>query len=151
MNRTLLLLKPDGVKLELMQSIVSEMQGRGLWLVESGEIYLNESVIRNLYKKYQNAWFFRELINYLSEDVSILSVWEGDNAQEIAAEIKGSSYDGTGVRGKWSSCELENYEGKRILLKNILHVSDPENFDVEYALLHTLLINDDTSSSNGTI
>lgn len=145
MDRTLLLLKPDGVNLGLMDEITELMEQEGLILRDFAHINMKEETVRALYNKYTEAWFFDQLLNYLSEDVSILSVWEGPNAVEVANEIKGSSYQKTGLRGRWSSCELENTEGEKILLRNVLHVSDPENFETEYALLQSLIINNEST------
>jgi nucleoside diphosphate kinase len=139
-DRALLLLKPDCVDMELVDRIVVEMETKGGRLVDYGMIKFDKNSIEKLYSRYIDAWFFPELVDYLLEAPSVLTVWEGENIYEIALELKGDSYSKEGYRGRYSSYLLEREEKDPILLKNVMHVSDIEDFDFEYELLSSLKV-----------
>jgi nucleoside diphosphate kinase len=139
-DQALLLLKPDCVNMELVDQVVAEMESRGGRLKDYGVIEFDKDSIEMLYSKYTDAWFFPELVDYLLEAPCVVTVWEGKNIHEIALELRGNSYSKEGFRGKYSSCPIEREEGDPILLKNVMHVSDVEDFEYEYELLNSLKV-----------
>lgn len=139
-DRALLLLKPDCVDMGLVDEIIDEIGSRGGRLVDCGIIEFDKETIEKLYSKYTDAWFFPNLVDYLLEAPCVLTVWEGEDIHEIALELRGNSYSKEGYRGRYSSCSLEREEGEHILLKNVMHVSNIEDFDYEYELLNSLKV-----------
>lgn len=139
----LVVLKPDCIKLGLEKKIVTLLTERGLNLLHIAEIQFTEESIRKLYQKYEDAWFFPHILEYLQEDKSILTVWEGENCNEICQELKGNSYRKTGIRGEWASCEIVSENGETSLLKNVMHVTDAEDFDKEYEILSNIIIEEE--------
>lgn len=135
-ERVLVLLKPDGVELGLRVALVSGLTAQSLVLREEWSLDLDEETVRRLYSKYQSAWFFPMVVEFLTSGPSLVTVWEGPNAIEKAKRVRGSSYDGTGFRGRWSSVELIGPDGRTVLLKNVLHVSDQGCVEHEYGLLN---------------
>ncbi|MFZ5424911.1 MAG: nucleoside-diphosphate kinase [Patescibacteria group bacterium] len=135
MSKALIMLKPDGVGLHLDVELEDLLRVSGLRVVERKKVRLTEQTIRKLYGKYQERWFFDELIVYLTSDNCLLYICEGKDAFRKVKEICGNSYDGTGIRGKYSSHRLEDPSGRVVLMKNVVHVSDSCDFNREYELL----------------
>lgn len=135
-ERVIVLLKPDGVELNLRATLVGELAAQSLVLEEEWALYLDEETVRRLYSKYQGVWFFSTVVGFLTSGPSLVMVWAGPNAIEKAKKVRGSSYDRSGLRGRWSSTELISPEGQTFLLKNVVHVSDRGCVEYEYGLLN---------------
>lgn len=135
-ERVIVVLKPDGVALGLRSTLIKELSTQSLVLEEEWFIRFDERVVRRLYHSYQDAWFFSAVVDFLSSGSSLVMVWSGLNAVEKIRKVRGSSYNGTGLRGSWSSTKLVGPDGQTIFLKNVIHVSDQGCFQYEYSLLN---------------
>jgi nucleoside-diphosphate kinase len=140
MEKTIVMLKPDGLALSLGDTMIERLCEKDLHLLSADLVMLTDEAIRKLYKKYVNQWFFPYILDYLQEGPCLLTVWEGEDCYEKCREVKGNSYKGTGMRGEWSSCEVTSEEGETSYIKNVLHVSDPEDFEREYEILSNFII-----------
>jgi nucleoside diphosphate kinase len=140
MDKAIILLKPDCIQLGLQDELFNRLFDQNLKLVVLHKVLFTEEAIREFYYKYENHWFFPYIIDYLREDYCIFSVWEGDEIHEKCAEIKGNSYKRTGIRGEWASSEIYSEKGEKSYIKNVLHVSDPEDFEREYEILSEIII-----------
>ena len=139
-EKVLIFLKPDGVVLALRMELVGLLLQEGLSILEERVFQLDEDVVRILYASYQSAWFFDQLVDYLTSGRSQLFICEGIDANAKVRRIRGNSYDGSGLRGKYSSYPVPSLDGRLVLLKNVMHVSDPGNFQREYKLLGTQVV-----------
>ena len=103
MERTLFLVKPDGLQRGLVGEIISRLEGRGLKLVAMKLMRMEEDQARQHYGEHVDRPFFPGLVEFITSGPLVAMVWEADNAVEIVRGTIGgtdpvSSAPGT-IRG----------------------------------------------------
>ncbi|MCH8107298.1 MAG: nucleoside-diphosphate kinase [Chloroflexi bacterium] len=103
MERTLFLVKPDGLQRGLVGEIISRLEGRGLKLVAMKLMRMEEDQARRHYGEHVDRPFFPGLVEFITSGPLVAMVWEADNAVEIVRGTIGgtdpvSSAPGT-IRG----------------------------------------------------
>ena len=103
MERTLFLVKPDGLQRGLAGEIISRLERRGLKLVAMKLMRMEEEQARRHYGEHVNQPFFPGLVEFITSAPLVAMVWEGDHAVEVVRKAMGetdpvSSAPGT-IRG----------------------------------------------------
>lgn len=83
MERTLFLVKPDGIQRGLVGEIISRLEGRGLKLVAMKLMRMEQDQARQHYGEHVNRPFFPGLVDFITSGPLAAMVWEADNAVEI--------------------------------------------------------------------
>lgn len=128
MERTLVLIKPDGVQRGLVGEIVSRFEKKGLKMAGCKMISLDEAILREHYAHIADKPFFPGVANFMKSSPVIAMVWEGLECVEavrlITGVTKGRTADAGTIRGDFAmsvSC-------------NVIHTSDTvENAEKEVA------------------
>ncbi|ELA42036.1 uncharacterized protein VICG_00883 [Vittaforma corneae ATCC 50505] len=130
MERTFVIVKPDGVKKRLVGEIISRFEKKGLYLVQAKVLIPTEDILREHYAALKHkVEIFNELIEYMQTGQVVAMVWEGDNAVKIVRDLIGVTNPlqaaiGT-IRGDYGL-----YIGK-----NVIHGTDEvENVEREVEL-----------------
>lgn len=129
MERTLILVKPDGVQRGLIGEIVGRFERRGLKLVGMKFMQVSQELAEKHYAVHQGRPFYNGLIEYITSAPVVAMVWEGNNAIAAARSTIGATNPvaanpGT-IRG-----DLGMEVGR-----NLVHGSDsPENGEREASL-----------------
>ena len=79
MEKTLIMIKPDGVKRGLIGDIVKRFEQKGFHLAEAKLVSLTEDQVKFHYDEHKEKPFFGELISYLTSGPCFAMVWEGEN------------------------------------------------------------------------
>ena len=118
MEKTLILIKPDGVKRGLIGKILNLYEEKSLEIIELKMITATRDMAKNHYKEHEGKDFFEGLINYLTEDKICAIILKGEKAIEVVRKING---DKDPVKA-----ELASIRGKYTLdkTKNLVHASD---------------------------
>ena len=122
MERTLVLVKPDGMQRGLAGEIIHRLERRGLRIVGMKLMQVNRETAERHYGEHVGKPFYEGLVGYITSSPVIAAVFEGTNA---AAAVRGSvgatnpSEAGAGtIRGDFG---LE-------IGRNLVHASDsPES------------------------
>ena len=77
MDRTLIIVKPDGVRRGLMGEILTRFERRGLRLVAAEIRTLDEATVRNHYAEHDGKPFFDPLVDFLTSGPVLVGVLEG--------------------------------------------------------------------------
>lgn len=91
MERTLVLIKPDGVQRQLIGPIVSRLEQRGLKIVGLKMIQVSQELARNHYAIHEGKPFFEPLISYITSAPVVAIVIEGPNAIEATRSTMGAT------------------------------------------------------------
>jgi len=91
MERTLVLIKPDALKRDLVGEIINRFERQGLRLVSIKMLRLNESEAMAFYTVHKDKPFFKELVNYMSSGPIVAMVLEGEGAIGRVREIMGAT------------------------------------------------------------
>ena len=122
MERTYLMVKPDGVQRGLVGEIMSRFEKKGLKLVAAKLMVIPKETAEKHYAEHKDKKFFPSLISYITSGPVLAMVLDGENAVSVCRNMMGKtnpseSAPGT-IRGDY--CMVTGV--------NIIHGSDsPES------------------------
>ena len=129
MERTFVMVKPDGVRRGLSGEVIRRYETRGLKVVAMRLEQLTEDIAKTHYGEHAERPFFGDLVVHVTSGPVVLMVLEGENAVGAARKLNGATdpieaEPGT-IRGDYA---LE-------ITKNIVHGSDaPETAQREIGI-----------------
>ena len=112
-NRTLVLLKPDAVERQLVGSIVSRFETKGLKIVAMELRTLDAAILERHYEEHKGKGFYAELVAFMSRGPVVALVVEGpEDTWEILRNMMGATNPrnaapGT-IRGDYGTLFTEN-------------------------------------------
>lgn len=89
MERTFIMIKPDGIRRRIIGEIISRFERKGLYLVQSKIIIPTRDLLEEHYSMLKNQVFFNELVEYMQSGQVMPMVWEGKNAVNVARTLIG--------------------------------------------------------------
>ena len=129
MERTLVLVKPDGVQRGLIGEVISRLERRGLKLVGMKFMQVDDALARQHYGEHVDRPFFGGLVDFITSSPVVAMAWEADNAVEAVMNTMGQSHPTTSPLGTIRG-ELGLDIGR-----NLVHGSDsPESAERELSL-----------------
>ena len=99
MERTLVLVKPDGVQRGLIGSIISRLEQRGLKLVGLKLMQVDDSLARKHYGEHVDRPFFDGLVDFITSAPVVAMVWESNDAVEAVRNTMGQTNPTTSPPG----------------------------------------------------
>ncbi|NIP23439.1 MAG: nucleoside-diphosphate kinase [Phycisphaerae bacterium] len=129
MERTLILVKPDGVQRSLIGQIIGRFESRGLKLTGMKFIQMTEELASKHYAVHEGKPFYDSLVSYIISGPVVAMVWEGNDAIAAARSTMGATNPVVAAPGT-----IRGDFGMEIG-RNLVHGSDsPENGVKEAAL-----------------
>lgn len=121
-ERTLILVKPDGVQRSLIGEIVGRFERRGLKLVGMKFIQMSRQLAEDHYGVHKERPFYHSLVEYITSGPVVAMVWEGNSAIAAARSTMGATNPVAAAPGT-----IRGDFGMEIG-RNLVHGSDsPEN------------------------
>ena len=128
MERTLSIIKPDAVAINVIGEIYSRFENAGFKIVAAKMIHLDEIMAGGFYAVHQERPFFNDLISFMTSGPVMVQVLEGENAVAKHREIMGATNPQEAASGTIRSDFAESLD------ENAVHGSDSiENAAVEIA------------------
>ncbi len=127
-ERTLSIIKPDGVEKGIIGRVISRFETQGLKPIAMRMTHLSQQEAEGFYAVHRERPFFKDLVKFMTSGPVVLMVLEGENAITRNREVMGATdpkkaADGT-IRKDFAT-DIE---------KNTVHGSDsPENAMTEIA------------------
>lgn len=90
-ERTLILVKPDGMQRGLAGEIISRLESRGLRIVGLRMLRVDEALAKRHYAEHEGKPFFAGLIDYITSSPIIAAVLEGTRAIEVVRKTIGGT------------------------------------------------------------
>lgn len=91
MERTLVLVKPDGVQRGLMGEIVARLERRGLRLAGAKFVKVERGLAEKHYAIHKGKPFYDGLIAYITSAPVLATVWEGPQAVAAVRQTMGAT------------------------------------------------------------
>lgn len=91
MERTFVMVKPDGVQRGLIGEIVSRLEDRGLKLVGAKFMEIDDELAHDHYAEHEDKPFFEGLIDFITAGPVFASVWEGADATRQVRQMMGET------------------------------------------------------------
>ncbi|MCL6442686.1 MAG: nucleoside-diphosphate kinase [Alicyclobacillus sp.] len=91
MEKTFIMVKPDGVQRGLVGEIVGRFERKGLKLVGAKLISVSRQLAETHYAEHRERPFFADLVNFITSSPVFAMVWEGENAISVARAMMGKT------------------------------------------------------------
>lgn len=91
MERTFLMVKPDGVQRGLIGEIVSRFEKKGLQLVGAKFMRVSKELAESHYAEHEGKPFYEPLLAFITAAPVFAMVWEGDNAIALTRAMIGKT------------------------------------------------------------
>ena len=129
MERTLSIVKPDGVQKHLIGEVIKRFEDQGLKVIGLKMIWMNKKEAEGFYSVHRGKPFFESLTTFMSSGPSVVMVLEGEAAISKTRELMGATDPKQAKDGTLRRQFATNIE------RNVVHGSDaPETaaFEIGY-------------------
>lgn len=132
MEKTLVLVKPDGVQRGLIGDVIGRFEKRGLKLVAAKFLDVSQTLAESHYAVHKGKPFYDGLIKYITSAPVMAMVWEGPNAIAAVRQTVGATRPTEAAPGSI------RHDFALEVGRNLIHASDsPETALQEISLWFT--------------
>ena len=133
-EQTLSIIKPDGVRKNLIGEVVRRFEQNGLTPIAVKMLHLTKKEAEGFYAVHRDRPFFESLTVFMSSGPIVVMVLEGENAIELNRKLMGATNPKEADEGTIRRQYADNIE------QNIVHGSDaPETAATEMAYFFNAL------------
>jgi len=90
-ERTLVLVKPDGVQRRLVGEVIRRFERRGLHVVAIKLLQIDRDLAERHYAEHRGKPFFPGLVDFITSAPVVAMVWEGDDAVAQVRSMMGAT------------------------------------------------------------
>lgn len=117
-ERTLSIIKPDGVQKNLIGEIYKRFETAGLEIVAARMLHLTREQAQGFYAVHKERPFYSDLVAYMTSGPVMVQALEGDNAVEVNRKLMGATNPADAEPGTIRSDYAASIE------ENVVHGSD---------------------------
>lgn len=126
MERTFLMVKPDGVQRRLVGEIIRRFENKGFTLVRMQLLTPTRTLAEAHYAVHRGKPFFDSVVDFISSGPVVAMVWEGENVVELSRKLMGATKPADALPGTIRGDFANTIE------QNLIHGSDSvENAEQE--------------------
>ena len=129
MERTLSLIKPDGVRRNLIGEVIRRFEQNGLRVVAMKMVWLSKKEAEGFYIVHKDRPFYDSLTTFMSSGPIVALVLKGESAINRTRELMGATNPAVATKGTIRADLAESIEA------NIVHGSDSREsaeFEIPY-------------------
>ena len=129
MERTLSIVKPDGVKKNLIGEVIKRFEQKGLRIAALKMLMMSKDDAKGFYIVHKERPFYDSLTSFMSEGPIVVIVIEGENAISTVREIMGATNPKDAAAGTIRADFASDIE------HNIVHGSDSKesaSYEIPY-------------------
>lgn len=128
-EKTLVLIKPDGVQRKLIGTIIKRFEERGLQLVAAKMLLVSKELAEKHYQEHKGKSFYNGLVKYITSAPTMAMIWAGEHAIEAVRQTVGKTNPLEAAPGSI------RHDYALLTSRNLVHASDsPETAEREIAL-----------------
>lgn len=129
MQKSFIMVKPDGVQRGLVGEVVQRLENKGFKLVGAKLMNIPTELAETHYGEHKERPFFGELVDFITSGPVFAMVWEGENVISISRLMIGETNPAEAIPGSIRG------DLAVTVAKNIIHGSDsPESAEREINL-----------------
>lgn len=126
-ERSLVIIKPDGVERGLAGAIIRRFENAGLKIVGMKMVWIDKKFAEEHYQAHAKKAFFKELVEFITEGPVVAFVVEGVHAVDNTRRLVGATspheaLPGT-IRGDYAHISMAYASKKGLGGKNVVHAS----------------------------
>ena len=129
MERTLSLIKPDGVRRNLIGEVIRRFEQNGLRVVAMKMVWLSKKEAEGFYIVHKDRPFYDSLTTFMSSGPIVALVLKGESAINRTRELMGATNPAVATKGTIRADLAESIEA------NLVHGSDSResaDFEIPY-------------------
>ncbi|MFX1275547.1 MAG: nucleoside-diphosphate kinase [Promethearchaeota archaeon] len=124
LTRTFVMIKPDGVRRNLVGKIIGRFEEAGIKLITMQMLSVSRKMAEKHYAEHEGKEFYKRLLNFITSGPSIAMVLEGSNVvpevrKMVGATNPAEAESGT-IRGDFREEPLKS------TTENMIHASDSD-------------------------
>jgi len=129
LERSLVLVKPDGVQRGLIGEVISRLERRGLRLAGAKFMQVSRELAEEHYAEHKGKGFYKGLIDYITSSPVMAMAWEGPEAVAAIRQTMGSTKPTEAAPGSL------RHDFSLQIGRNLTHASDgPQTAEQEIPL-----------------
>lgn len=129
MERTFLMVKPDGVQRRLVGEIIQRFEAKGFTLTALKMVTPTREMAEAHYAVHRGKPFFEGVVGFISSGPVVAMVWEGEDVVALCRKMMGATKPADSVPGTIRGDYANTIE------QNLIHGSDsPENAEQEIGI-----------------
>ena len=129
MERTFLMVKPDGVQRRLVGEIIRRFEAKGFTLAALEMVKPTREQAEAHYGVHRGKPFFEGVVNFISSGPVVAMIWEGEDVVTLARKMMGATKPADSVPGTIRGDFANSIE------QNLIHGSDsPGNAEIEIGI-----------------
>lgn len=117
-ERTLTIIKPDGVAAQLTGTVLGRLEKSGLKILGLKRLRLTQAQAQAFYAVHRERGFFNDLVRFMTEGPVVVAALEGENAIVRLRELMGATDPAKAAAGTIRKDFAANIE------RNVIHGSD---------------------------
>jgi nucleoside-diphosphate kinase len=117
-ERTLVIVKPDGVQRGLIGQVISRLENKGLRIAGLKLMKVSQALAETHYGEHKEKPFFNDLVSFITSSPVVVGVVEGPNAVSVTRGLVGATNPAEAAAGT-----IRGDFGLSIGM-NIIHASD---------------------------
>jgi len=126
-EKTLVLIKPDGVQRSLIGQIINRFEKVGLKIIAMKMVWVDKELSKEHYIEHVKKKFYKEIEEFITEGPVVAMILEGVDAIPTVRKIVGptepkSAPPGT-IRGDFAHVSYEYADSKKTAVRNLVHAS----------------------------
>ena len=126
MEKTLSIIKPDGVLRNLIGDVIGRLEKEGLKISAMKMIQMSKAQAKGFYKDHEGKPFFESVTDFMSSGPCVVMILAGESVIVRYRELMGATNYKDAAEGTIRRDFATDIE------KNVVHGSDsPENADIE--------------------
>ncbi len=125
-EKTLILVKPDGVRRQLIGEVISRVEGKGYIVTALRMMQADRALLERHYEEHKGKPFFEPLVEFMMSGPIVAIVAEGNRVVEGFRSLAGATDPTVAAPGTIRG-DLARDQGTKVV-QNIVHGSDsPES------------------------
>jgi len=128
-ENTFVMIKPDGIQRAICGEVITRFERKGLQLNALKMIKIDRELAETHYAEHKGKPFYQDLIDFITSNPVLVSVWGGENAVQLVRNLVGAT--------KAEEAQAGTIRGDFVITTtyNIVHASDsPESAKREISL-----------------
>ncbi|MHC4574165.1 MAG: nucleoside-diphosphate kinase [Planctomycetota bacterium] len=91
-ERTLIIIKPDGIQRRLAGQLIGRFEAKGFKLVAAKFMRMSEELAGQLYAVHEGRDYYEPLVKFLSSGPVLVTVWEGERVIGVTRKMMGATF-----------------------------------------------------------
>ncbi|MBW2003998.1 MAG: nucleoside-diphosphate kinase [Deltaproteobacteria bacterium] len=129
MEKTLAIIKPDGVAQDLIGEVIRRLEKEGLNILAMKMIWMTKEQAKGFYKVHAGKPFYESVTDFMSSGPCVVMVLEGEDSINVYRKLMGATNYKEAAKG------TIRYDYATDIEKNVVHGSDsPQSavFEIAY-------------------